>query len=349
MVLKEVEMAKKCIFCGGKPQNKNKEHVIPQWLSKYLGRYQDECDLSPVTDLKIPFSRLTFPACEKCNSADSKLEAEAKNVIEKLMESKSVTGTEINVLLDWFDKLRTGIWLGQLMLTKKIDLMDPNFYINYRIGTQDRMLIIERIDGIGQGLGLVGSNTDLFANMPSVFQVWFHNVLITSASTPGLVAGKLGFPRLSKLQMSNYREATATLTKGMGKTVHPVVMNIDATDKTIIYQPIFKGFVSHTDLYNTQYVLQHSYDANTGLGGVFVQRNNNAIRYLNPDDKVTLMPKMQPKNSEGKSIKRVYDLQRYLLTDLNDINSWDAPTQNIIKGCLWQNLLYSNAAAKIKS
>jgi hypothetical protein len=341
-------MAKKCIFCGGKPQNKNKEHVIPQWLSKYLDRYQAECDLSPVTDLKIPFSRLTFPACEKCNSADSKLEAEAKNVIEKLMESKSVTGAEINVLLDWFDKLRTGIWLGQLMLAKKIDLIDPNFYINDRIGTQDRMLIIERVDGLGQGLGLVGSNTELFTYMPSVFQVCFHDVLITSASTPGLVSSKLGFPRLSKVQKFGWHESIATITKGTSKTVHPVVMNIDATDKTIIYQPIFKGFVSHTNLYNTQYVQQHSYDANAGLGGIFVQRNNNAIRYLNPDDKVTLMPKMQPKYSEGKSLKRVYDLQYHLLKNLNDINSWDESMQRVIKGCLLQSQLYANAAAKIR-
>lgn len=341
-------MAKQCIFCGGEPQNKNKEHVIPQWLSKYLERYQAECDLSPVTDVKIPFSRLTFPACEKCNSADSKLEAEAKNVIEKLMESKSVTGAEINILLDWFDKLRTGIWLGQLMLTKKIDKIDPNFYINGRIAAQDRMLIIERVDGIGQGLGLVGNNTKLFENMPSVFQVWFHDVLITSASTSGLVSSKLGFPRLSKQQMSAYRESTATVTKGTGKTAHPVVMNIDATDKTIIYQPIFKGFVSQTDLYNTQYVQQHSYDANAGLGGIFVQRNNNAIRYLNPEDKVTLMPKTQPKNSEVTSLKRVYDLQRYLLTNLNDINSWDKSTQNIIKGCLFENSIYAKAAEKIR-
>ena len=341
-------MAQKCIFCGGKPQKKNKEHVIPQWLSKYLERYQAECDLSPVTDLKIPFSRLTFPACEKCNSADSKLEAEAKNIVEKLMESKSVTGAEINVLLNWFDKLRTGIWLGQLMLTKKIDLMDPNFYINDRIGIRDRMLIIERVDGVGQGLGLVGSNTELFANMPSVFQVLFHDVLITSASTAGLVSSKLGFPRLSKQQTSGSRGSYVTLTKGTGKTVHPVVMNIDAADKTIIYQPIFKDFVSQTNLYNTQYVQQHSYDANAGLGGIFVQRNNNTIRYLNPDDKVTLMPKMQPKNSEGKSLKRVYDLQRHLLTNFNDINSWDKSKQSVVRDCLLQNLLYANTASKIK-
>ena len=341
-------MAQKCVFCGGTPQNKNKEHVIPQWLSQYLGRYKGECDLSPVTDLKIPFSRLTFPACEKCNSVDAKLEGAAKAVIEKLMTSKSVTGAEINILLDWFDKLRTGLWLGQLMLSKQIDEIDPNFYINDRIGTQDRMLIIEHIDGLGQGLGLVGTNTKLFENMPSVFQVWFHDVVITSASTAGLVSSKLGFPRLSKQQMSGYRESTVTLTKGTNKTAHPVVMNIDATDKTIIYQPIFKGLVSQTDLYNTSYVQQHSYDANAGLGGVFVQRNNNTIRYLNPDDKVTLMPKTQPQSSEAKSLKRVYDLQRYLLTNLNDIKSYDKATQRITDICLLENQIYANTAAKIR-
>jgi hypothetical protein len=341
-------MAKKCIFCGGEPENKNKEHVIPQWLTKYLGRYQSECVLSPITDLKIPFSRLTFPACEKCNSADSDLEGHAKQVVEKLMNSKTVTGAEINVLLDWFDKLRTGIWLGQLMLSKQTDLIDPNFYINDRIGTQDRMLIIERVDGLGQGLGLAGNNTELFMNMPSVFQVWFHNVLITSASTAGLVSSKLGFPRLSKQQMSGYHESTVTITKGTNKTTHPVVMNIDATDKTIIYQPIFKGFVSQTDLYNTQYVQQYSYDVNAGLGGIFVQRNNNAIRYLNPDDKVMLMPKTQPQNSEGKSLKRIYDLQYHLLTNFNNIKTYDKVTQEVIKGCLLQNRLCANAATKLK-
>ena len=163
-------MAQKCVFCGGTPQNKNKEHVIPQWLSKYLGRYNSVCDLSGVTDLQIPFKGLTFPACEKCNSADSALEAAAKNVVEKMMSAQPVTGSEINTLLDWFDKLRIGIWLGQLMLSKKMDTIVPNFYINNRIALKDRMLIIEHIEGVGNGLGLVGSNNNMFQYSPNAFQ-----------------------------------------------------------------------------------------------------------------------------------------------------------------------------------
>ncbi|MFQ6730107.1 MAG: hypothetical protein ACLRFK_03620 [Alphaproteobacteria bacterium] len=341
-------MAQKCIFCGGEPQNKNKEHVIPQWLSKYLERYKDICDLSGVTDKKIPFCGLVFPACEKCNSDDSVLEASAKKVVEKLMESKSVTGAEINTLLDWFDKLRTGIWIGQLMLSKRIYSIDPNFYINDRIGSQDRMLIIERIEGVGKGLGLCGSNTEMFMNMPSVFQVWFNDVLITSASTAGLVSNKLGFPRIGRQQEYGYRKSVATVIKGTGKTVHPVVMNIDAVDKTIIYQPMFKNLVSQTDLYDVQYVQQHSYDASSGVGGIFVQRHNNAIRYLKPEDKVMLMPKMQPNSSTGKSMKRVFDLQNHLMTQFNDLTTYETEHKEYIKMCLVQNQLRSTMAEQTK-
>ncbi|WP_455289434.1 hypothetical protein [Vibrio parahaemolyticus] len=28
---------KYCVFCGEEPQNKNKEHVLPQWLLKMTG------------------------------------------------------------------------------------------------------------------------------------------------------------------------------------------------------------------------------------------------------------------------------------------------------------------------
>ena len=64
-------MAQKCVFCGGVPEKKNKEHVVPQWLSRYLGRYKSVCYLGWVTDAKIPFSGLTFPACTACNSDDA--------------------------------------------------------------------------------------------------------------------------------------------------------------------------------------------------------------------------------------------------------------------------------------
>ena len=329
-------MAQKCIFCGNKPQKKNKEHVIPQWLSKYLGRYKSICHMPEITDLELTFAQLTFPACEKCNSEDSLLEGEAKIIVEKMMESKSVTGQEINTLLDWFDKLRTGLWLGQLTLQKKLDLMDPNFFIKDRIATKDRMLIIERIKDGGKGLGLVGNDTTMFSFAPCVFQIWFHNILITSASTDGLVSGKLGFPRLSKIQSSGYRGATATLSDGNNKITHPVVMNIDGDNKTVIYQPIFKQYLPNNQ-YDTPYVQQHCYDIDNGLGGIFVQRNGNAVRYMQPDDKITLTPKEQPQNNALKSMKRVFELQNHVVTKLNDTTCYTPVMKKTIQTCVMQN------------
>ena len=31
------KLPKFCVFCGKKPENKNKEHIIPQWLIKLTG------------------------------------------------------------------------------------------------------------------------------------------------------------------------------------------------------------------------------------------------------------------------------------------------------------------------
>ncbi|HDR2534145.1 TPA: hypothetical protein QCI12_004383 [Enterobacter roggenkampii] len=35
--MKIQSVVKKCIFCGDKPENKNKEHVIPKWLIEMTG------------------------------------------------------------------------------------------------------------------------------------------------------------------------------------------------------------------------------------------------------------------------------------------------------------------------
>ena len=329
-------MAQKCVFCGGTPQNKNKEHVIPQWLSKYLDSYKKICDLTHVTDRQIPYCGLTFPACEKCNTRDAQLEAEAKSIIEKMMAGTSVTGLEINTLLDWFDKLRTGLWLGELMLSKTQEEVDPNYYINDRMGQKDRMLIIERIDGIGNGLGLVGANTTVFKYAPCVFQILFNDIVITSASTTGLVSNKLGFPYLGKAQDANYRQQCAKLFAGRNKTTHPVVMNIDATNKTIVYQPIFKE-IFDSKKHDVPYVHRHSYDYDARLGGIFVQRNNNQIRYLDKEDKVNLIPKAQTKDKLNLSIRRVFELQNYTVVDMFKIDTLSADYRRYLNACVRNN------------
>ena len=309
-------MAQKCVFCGGVPEKKNKEHVVPQWLSKYLGRYKSICDLGWVTEAKIPFSGLTFPACTACNSKDADLEAQAKLVVENLMESKPVTGMQISILMDWFDKLRTGIWLGELMLSKRLDAIDPNYYINDRIALKDRMLIIERFDITGKGLGLAGIDTQMFMYSPNVFQLWMHNISITNASATGIVGGKLGFPHIYAVSKTENKKFEADVSPGRNKTTHPVIMNVDGLHKTVVYQPLFKEYKA-LPYCDTPYVHQHSYDYDTGIGGIFIQKNNNEIKYINPNDKVSLMPKAQPESQILNSHRRVYELQKHVFEKNN--------------------------------
>ena len=84
-------MRKVCIFCGRAPKDKNKEHVLPQWLLKitgkptrsvYLGR---DWSSSELTERFYSFQGFTFPACKSCNSAYSSLEHKAEVIVRRML------------------------------------------------------------------------------------------------------------------------------------------------------------------------------------------------------------------------------------------------------------------------
>ena len=70
-----------CIFCGEKPESKNKEHVIPKWLIELTGDPKREAffGIDAVSEKKGPrvfsFDSFTFPACEQCNTDFAALES----------------------------------------------------------------------------------------------------------------------------------------------------------------------------------------------------------------------------------------------------------------------------------
>ena len=111
-----------CVFCGQAPKQKNREHVVPHWLlaltgdpnrKTYLGRNWSHPDLP----LRVySFDSFAFPACESCNHLHSRLESDAKRVLTALLELSAVSGDDLGILLDWFDKVRVGLWLGLLYL-----------------------------------------------------------------------------------------------------------------------------------------------------------------------------------------------------------------------------------------
>ena len=175
-------MAKFCIFCGNPPQDKNAEHIIPQWLINMTGKRSRVMNLESVTDRPISFITFKFPACEKCNSDYAKLEALVKPVMEKILAGQSVSAVDLHNLLDWFDKVRVGLWLGFLQLKGDVEDKKPHMHIKTRVGRKDRMLIVERVDDTQTGIGIIGANTEAFLESPSAFQLRINNYIFTNVS-----------------------------------------------------------------------------------------------------------------------------------------------------------------------
>lgn len=353
MVSEVSNMSKFCVFCGKKPENKNKEHIIPQWLSKHTGRFDKICHMNEsTTSAKIPFCSLTFPACTKCNDAFGKMEAAVKPILLDLMASKPLNAEQISLLLDWFDKIRVGLWLSELTLSKQVDFVKPKFHIADRVGQKDRMLIIDRIKDLGQGLAFVGTDSPMFIEMPSAFALIVEDFIFTNASEIGLVSGKLGFPNTGKIPLGrNANGVSLDLRRGRDKTTHPVVSNYQASpSRTLIYQPMYKcyrGFENSPE-FNAQYVLEHSLDFAAGTGGIFYQRGDNAIKYLGDGQSVSLAPSAQPTERWKPIVQEVFKLQNFVLTNRFDLNSGSKIDRMDAQQNLLKNQMIISAYGKSK-
>jgi len=112
-------VSKFCVFCGDIPNDKTKEHVVPQWLIKLTGDPKRQAFFglrkSSDKDTKeriFSFDQFTFPACNACNEEYSYLEALVKPILSDVLAGNEVTSIKLSILLDWMDKIRIGLWLG---------------------------------------------------------------------------------------------------------------------------------------------------------------------------------------------------------------------------------------------
>ena len=61
---------------------------------------------------------VSFVGADHCNQKYSGFEASTKSIIEKMLVSDALSASDINILLDWLDKVRVGLWLGYQYLNK---------------------------------------------------------------------------------------------------------------------------------------------------------------------------------------------------------------------------------------
>ena len=197
-------MSKFCVFCGNPPVDKNREHIIPQWLIKYTGRGKmpavkiiKDGELKP----SISYMNFTMPACEACNEKFSALEGAVKPILLNVLADKPVTAREISILLDWFDKVRLGLRLSMVYLQKGLNMEKPHTFITQRVGLTDRMLIIEKIQPQPDvRLAFPDTHTHYFKSAAQSFQFIIDNYVFTNASAYFVVSQKLGFPYATTIQ-----------------------------------------------------------------------------------------------------------------------------------------------------
>jgi hypothetical protein len=194
------QIEKRCIFCGEPPTEKNKEHVIPKWLialtgdSKRLWHLGVETNSSDRKPRQFSAQRFQFPACKNCNERYSDLEGRTKGYMVRLLSSGDLTAAEWDDLLDWFDKVRIGLWLGNMMLNKDWPTPAPNFYIDERLGKKDRCVLVYPNRPGFKGLVMSGASDPVFMHKPSTFILAINGLIFLNLSSEFLLSQNMGFP-----------------------------------------------------------------------------------------------------------------------------------------------------------
>lgn len=267
-------MAKTCVFCGEKPHEKSKEHIIPKWLIEFTG------DLKRVIQLgekNIAFDQMTFPACDKCNNEFSDLEGKCKVALLKIFDEKEILEEDLNNLLDWFDKVRIGIWLLSLRMVNFFpeftEDFEPKFHIKTRVRKADRLLKIKKLNNSRKGINVIGTITPHFLTTPSCFGLIINNYLFTNISYSLLFNDKLGFPKIKKILFDENLNMSVSLSNSAGKIKRPIVLDILENSCTTIFQPIVPApAVKFMDKSRKEKLLYKPYTE--GIGRFFIFDGN---------------------------------------------------------------------------
>jgi len=207
-------MDKTCVFCGEKPISKNMEHVLPKWLFTYTGGFNRKISIKiPLKKEKIEIDILNFkfPACERCNNSFLDIESKTKDIICRLNNKEKISSSDFEILFNWLDKVRIGLWLGSLMFSGNPQKIKPKFAISNRF-KKDRILYISHVDGDEKRLNFSSFDDILFQNMPCYLCLIINNICLLSFSTDSLLLDRIPLPNL-KIKKLNNREGLFTYSK----------------------------------------------------------------------------------------------------------------------------------------
>jgi hypothetical protein len=194
------EIARRCVFCGGQPSNRNREHVLPQWLLQLTGDPRRvvplACNWETGEQISFSWNSFTAPACTTCNDSFSELEGAASVIVRRLLAGDDLTGQSVDVLLRWLDKVRVGLWLISNVLGGGPLSVEPTFAIRDRMDAADRAVIVVRTSGPAEALTVIGVGLPMFRFMPSCIGIVINGLALINVSAVGLLGDRSGFPWL---------------------------------------------------------------------------------------------------------------------------------------------------------
>lgn len=274
-----------CVFCGGTPSAKTREHVIPKWLIELTGDPDRQINF-PLFRLKgetppgLTFQGLAFPACSKCNAHYSHLESQAKNALKTIISGGVISESAVDAFLDWLDKVRIGLWLGLQLIEKNPFEILPRFHIATRLGMRDRFAAFYRIGDQLRGLNLLGMNTPAFHFYPSCFGLVINNLAILNGSDIFLFSKRVGFPypngRLPAGELSKL-----DLLPGTSRLQTPLLRIPYLRSDLEVFQPMFAdgSLQGSRQLYENEFVRSLALDFDAGRGKPLVQNGRTVSEY----------------------------------------------------------------------
>ena len=292
-------MRKICVFCGQRPYQKSREHVLPNWLieitgsPKRFGFFGLSRNGKSLKEMHLKFDQFTFPACEICNREFGKIEALTKPIILDLLEERPLDNKDINLILTWLDKIRIGIWLGSLYYNNIFDI-DPNFYINQGVFSRDRMILIFKNRLNRKGLNIMG-NHYVFQMLPICFSLIINNFAIINLAKILLLAKGFGLAIPKEELILPTKGSHIKFTKGSQKINYPLVdITFDNNNCTEFYQPVLdKTFlVSILSKLNTEHIKKVFINKKSGIGKIFYLKRDVLELYPRTKSKLWIPPQL---------------------------------------------------------
>ena len=330
-----------CVFCGKKPNERTREHVVPYWLLEMTGNPNRVVTLGQNFEKEkepIRFSWASFvaPACKACNNTYAALEHQVKPVVEALQRREALPVSAYVILLDWLDKVRVGVWLLRHLIEKHPVKITPNFHISSRIGLKDRMVAIYAFDSQNKGINLAGTDSQIFFDMPCCFGLRINDLLLLNVSTDFFCSKGCGLPHPTSMRHLIGGENDGMLTIdgfAYAAKVHNPITKLKLFKPVVwIYQPIrmrssdpvFKGgYFGHSNAFDSR-LFERTLDGQDRQGALFRQHPDRVEILRDPRELIKFNEVTGSDCAMQKDIvASVYDLQVSLFREVK--REWIEP------------------------